>query len=156
MRQWIQCTALLMATPLLACGSRGSRTARASADSAAVMAASERYRKAWIAGDTATALDAISKDIRILISGLPDIVGPEATRKLFVDEMATYRVPALTLNHDDLIVRGDHSIDIGTYEETQVPKSGAPIQSKGRFMTIWRREGNDWHIVRYMLNELPK
>ena len=156
MTRWIQFTALLVAAPMLACGSRGRATARSSTDSAAVMAASERYRHAWIDGDTATALDAISSDIRILISGVPDIVGPEATRKVFVDEMAAYRVPTLTLNHQDLIVSGDHAIDVGTYEETQVPKTGAPIQGKGRFMTIWRREGNEWRIVRYMLNELPK
>lgn len=158
MKRWIQRLALLLAAPLLACEGRGR--ASSSADSAAVMAASEQYRQAWINGDTATALGLMSNDVRILISGVPDIVGPEATRKVFVDEMATYRVPTLTLNHQDLIVSGDHAIDIGTYEETQVPKTGggrgAPIHGTGRFMTIWRREGNEWRIVRYMLNELPK
>jgi ketosteroid isomerase-like protein len=69
--------------------------------------------------------------------------------------MATYHVPSLTLDHQDLIVRGDHAIDIGTYEETQVPKTGAPIIGRGRFMTIWRRENGEWRIIRYMLNELP-
>jgi ketosteroid isomerase-like protein len=89
-----------------------------------------------------------------MISGIPDIVGKDATRKVFVDEMATYQIPLLTLNHQDMIVRGDHAIDIGTYEEIQVPKTGAPIRGRGRFMTIWRREGSDWRIVRYMLNDL--
>ncbi len=154
MKRWIQLTGLLLGASLLACNGRG--TASSSADSARVLAASERYRQAWINGDTPTALGLMSNDVRILISGVPDIVGPEATRTVFVDEMATYRVPTLTLNHQDLIVSGDHAIDIGTYEETQVPKTGAPIHSTGRFMTIWRREGNEWHIVRYMLNELPK
>ena len=140
-----------------ACGSRGVSTS--SADSAAVMAAIEQYRQAWINGDTTAALARISDDIRILISGFPDITGREATRQLFVDEMATYRVPVLTLNHQDFIMSGDHAIDIGTYEETQVPKAGAatPIQGRGRFMTIWRREGggSEWRVTRYMLNALP-
>jgi ketosteroid isomerase-like protein len=136
----------------IACGRGASNS---SADSAAVMAAIEQYRQAWINGDTAAALAPISNDIRILISGIPDIAGREATRKLFVDEMATYRVPVLTLNHQDVIVRGDHAIDIGTYEETQVPSSGVPIHGRGRFMSIWRREGGEWRIVRYMLNALP-
>ena len=126
-----------------------------SADSAAVMAAIEQYRQAWIDSDTSAALARISDDIRILISGIPDIAGREATRKLFVDEMATYRVPVLTLNHQDVIVKGDHAIDIGTYEETQMPSSGVPIHGRGRFMTIWRREGGEWRIVRYMLSALP-
>ena len=142
----------VLALALTACG---RPSAHASADSAAVMAASEQYRQAWINGDTAAALGRVSDDIRILISGVPDIVGPDATRNVFASEMAAYRVPSLTLNHDDLIVSGDHAIDIGTYEETQVPKTGAPIQGRGRFMTIWRRENGEWRIIRYMLNELP-
>src|SRR2546425_4741667 len=150
-----QFVALAAALPLLACSSRAS-AARAAADSAAVLAASQQYVQAWIQGDTAAALGRVSNDIRILISGVADIVGPEATRKLFADEMATYEVPLLKLDHQDLIVSGDHAIDIGTYEEIQVPKKGgAPIQGRGRFMTIWRREGGEWRITRYMLNELP-
>ena len=145
--------ALLLGLWLLACSGRG--TAGTSADSAAVMAAIEQYRQAWVNGDTAAALGRVSNDIRILISGVPDIVGAAATRKLFTEEMATYRIPSLTLDHQDLLVSGDHAIDIGTYEETQVPKTGAPIHGRGRFMTIWRREGGEWRIIRYMLNELP-
>jgi ketosteroid isomerase-like protein len=143
----------LLLPPLLGCGSR--RLTSSAADSAAVVAAVEQYRQAWLRGDTAAALGRVSKDIRIFISGVPDIVGPEATRKLFVDEMAKYDVPLLELNHQDLIVSGDHAIGIGTYQEIQVPKTGAPIEGRGRFMTIWRREGSEWRIVRYMLNELP-
>jgi ketosteroid isomerase-like protein len=135
----------------------GRGTSSYSADSAAVMAAVEEYRRAWIDGDTAAALARISNDIRILISGFPDVAGRKATHELFVGEMEAYRVPVLTLNHQDLIVRGDHAIDIGTYEETQVPKTGsaAPIQGRGRFLSIWRKESGEWRIVRYMLNALP-
>ena len=140
--------------PVLACS--GRTAARSAADSAAVLQASQEYVNAWIKGDTAAALGHLSSDIRILISGLADIAGPDATQKLFADEMATYDVPVLKLNHQDLIVSGDHAIDIGTYEEIQVPKKGGtPLQNKGRFMTIWRREGGAWRITRYMLNELP-
>jgi len=145
--------AALLAVPLFAC--RGGSTRVSVADSAGVLAASELYRQAWINGDTAAALGRISPDIRIFISGVPDIVGEDAARKLFVDEMATYRVPSLELNHQDLILSGDHAIDIGTYEEVQLPKTGGPIYGRGRFMTIWRREGGEWRISRYMLNDVP-
>lgn len=150
-----RCWVVLAGLGLAACGSPRSPASNSPADSAAVMAASEEYRQAWINGDTAAALGRVSNDIRIFISGVPDIAGPEATRKLFASEMAAYRIPSLTLNHQDLIVRGDHAIDIGMYEETQVPKTGAPIHSRGRFMTIWRRENGEWRIIRFMLNELP-
>lgn len=149
--KWLAASLIVCLLP--GCAKRAA--SNVAADSTAVMAASEQYRQAWIDGDTATALGRVSNDIRIFISGVPDIAGPDATRNLFASEMATYRVPSLTLTHQDLVVRGDHAIDIGTYEETQVPKTGAPIIGRGRFMTIWRRENGEWRIIRYMLNELP-
>lgn len=146
--RWI--AAIVVVCLLLGCANRVE--SNVAADSTAVMAALEEYRQAWLKGDTAAALRRVSEDIRIMISGIPDIVGKDSTRKLFVAEMATYEVPVLTLNHQDVIVRGDHAIDIGTYEEIQIPKTGVPIHGRGRFMTIWRREGSEWRIVRYMLN----
>ena len=144
--------ALFLAIP--ACANRGG-SASTSADSAAVMSAVHDYRYAWMRGDTAAALGFISDDIRILIPGLADVNGKEAARKLFVDEMATYQIPSLTLTEQDLIVSGNHVITVGIWEETLIPKQeGAPIHAKGRFMTIWRKEGAAWRIVRYMLNDL--
>lgn len=134
---------------------RGGAASESPADRDAVIAASEQYRQAWLQGDTAMALGRVSNDIRILISGVPDIVGMESVRAMFVSEMNTYTIPTLNINRQDLIVRGDHAIDIGTYEEIQVPKTGAPIHGAGRYMTIWRREGNDWRILRFML-KAPK
>ena len=138
----------------IGCGSRPA--GNIAADSTAVMQAYEQYRRAWLKSDTAAALARITDDVRILISGLPDIVGKAEARKLFLDEMAKYDVPLLKLDHQEVIVRGDHAIVIGRYEELQVPKTGAPSQGFGRYMTIWRREGNEWRIARYMLNELPR
>ncbi len=134
---------------------RPADSAVSAADSAAVTHASEQYRQAWLNGDTAAALARVSSDIRILISGVPDIVGAESVRAMFVQEMATYRIPTLTLDRQDLIVRGDHAIDIGRYDEILVPKTGPQMRNRGRYMTIWRRESGAWRIVRFMLNELP-
>ena len=150
--KWIGSLALVVLVP--ACGppKRGA-AGTVSADSTAMMAAVEDYRQAWLQGDTAAALRHVSDDIRIMISGLPDIVGKDSTRKLFVDEMSKYDVPLLVLNHRDVILSGNHAIAIGTFQEIQVPKTGgAPIEGRGRFMTIWHREGTEWRIVRYMLN----
>jgi ketosteroid isomerase-like protein len=139
---------------LPACSDRGG-SASTAADSAAVMRAVHDYQYAWMRGDTTAALRFLSDDIRILIQGVADVNGKEAARKLFVDEMATYQIPSLTLTQQDVIVTGNHVITVGIWEETLVPrKAGAPIHAKGRFMTIWRKEGNDWRIVRYMLNDL--
>ncbi|HMG19075.1 MAG TPA: nuclear transport factor 2 family protein [Gemmatimonadales bacterium] len=144
--KWIVAAAVIVMIP--ACRNQ----AESPADRDAVIAASEQYRHAWLQGDTAMALGRASNDIRIMIAGVPDIVGIDGARALFVSEMSRYKIPTLTINRQDLIVRGDHAIDIGTYDETMVPKTGAPIHAAGRYMTIWRREGSEWRIIRYMLN----
>jgi ketosteroid isomerase-like protein len=145
----------LLVLAVSACANRAP--ADAAADSTAVMQALEQYRQAWIAGDTGAALRYVADDIRILISGVPEIDGKAAVREMFASEMATYRVPALTLEHQDVIVSGNHVIDVGIWEETQVPKTGAPIHGRGRFMTVWRRDSaGDWRIVRYVLSDLPR
>jgi ketosteroid isomerase-like protein len=145
--------AVALVMMISACGTRGASDSLADRD--AVIAASEQYRQAWLKGDTALALGRVSDDIRIMPSRVPDVVGKDGARAMFVSEMAMYKIPSLTINRQDLVVSGDHAIDIGTYEETLVPKTGAPIQASGRYMTIWRREGNEWRIIRFMLNE-PK
>lgn len=145
-------TALL----LTGCAPGAAPTSNVPADSTALMRAYEQYRQAWLKGDTTAALARITDDIRILISGVPDIVGKSEARKLFVDEMAKYEVPVLNLAYQDVVVRGDYAIVIGRYEEVQAPKRGPPSQGTGRFMTIWRREQGEWRIARYMLNELPR
>src|SRR2546430_9494990 len=99
--------AALMAVITPASQPRGA--ASAGADSTALLAAYEQYRQAWLHNDSAAALGRISDDIHILISGIPEIVGKHATRKLFLDEMAHYRHTALTLDHHDVIVIGDHA-----------------------------------------------
>lgn len=140
-----------LALALTGCGTRSS--GNVATDSTAVMKAYEQYRQAWLKGDTAAALGLISDDIRILIAGVPDIAGKDSARKLFLDEMAKYEVPVLKLDHQEVIMSGDHAIVIGHYEEIQIPKKGgAPSQADGRYMTVWRREGGGWRIARYMLN----
>ena len=134
-------------------GCRTSKVADFAADQAAVDAALEQYRQAWLKGDTAMALSRLSGDVKFLFPGSPDL-DSTAVHALVIDEMAKYRIPTLTLKRADFFVAGDHTVDVGRYEEIQVPKTGAPIHGTGRYMTVWRREAGGWRIWRFMINEL--
>jgi len=125
------------------------------ADRAAVDAALEEYRQAWLQGDTAMALRRLSGDVRFLFPGTPDL-DSAAVHELVISEMAKYRIPSLTLKRADFFVAGSYAVDIGTYDEIQAPKTGAPIHGTGRYMTVWRREPGGWRIWRFMINEPPK
>ncbi len=146
---------LSAALVLMAPACRRAEVADSSADRDAVNAALERYRQAWLQGDTAIALRELSGDVRFLFPGTPDL-DSAAVHALVIDEMAKYRIPSLTLKRAEFFVAGDHAVDVGTYDEIQAPKTGAPIHGTGRYMTIWRREPGGWRIWRFMINELPK
>ncbi len=145
---------LLSVFVLLLPACRGAIATTSAADSAAVNAALEEYRQAWLRGDSAMALRRLSGDVRFLFPGERDL-DSAAVHALVIEEMAKYTIPSLTLTRADFFVAGDHAVDIGTYEETQVPKTGAPIHGIGRYMTVWRREAGGWRIWRFMINELP-
>ena len=145
---------LSAALVLMAPACRRAEVADSSADRDAVNAALERYRQAWLQGDTAIALRELSGDVRFLFPGTPDL-DSAAVHALVIDEMVKYRIPSLTLKRAEFFVAGDHAVDVA-YDEIQAPKTGAPIHGTGRYMTIWRREPGGWRIWRFMINELPK
>ena len=144
-------TAALIAALIPAC--RDRNVGGASADSTAIVAAAAQYRQGWLNGDTAMALSVISDDVQLMLPGAPDVHGQAGARKVFVEEMTQYHIPALTVHRQELLLHGDHAIDIGTYEETMVPKRGATIYATGRYIVVWRREAEGWRMWRYMLNE---
>ena len=146
----IAASVLLVSLAIPAC--RRVAVADSAADRDAVNAALEQYRQGWLRGDTAMALRQLSGDVRFLFPGTADL-DSAAVHALVIDEMAKYRIPTLTLKRADFVVAGDHAVDVGTYEEIQVPKTGAPIHGTGRYVTIWRREPGGWRIWRFMINE---
>jgi ketosteroid isomerase-like protein len=148
---WVLCIVVALLIP--AC--RPAAVADPAADRQAVDAALERYRQAWLQSDTAMALRELSGDVRFLFPGTPDL-DSAAVHALIIDEVAKYRIPSLTLKRADFFIAGDHAVDVGTYDEIQVPKTGATIHGTGRYMTVWRREPGGWRIWRFMINELPK
>jgi len=118
------CLVIALVFVVPACGR--PPVADAAADRAAVDAALEQYRQAWLQGDTAMALGRLSGDVKFLFPGTPDL-DSAAVHALVIDEMAKYRIPSLILKRADFFVARDDAVDIGTYEETQVPKAGAAI-----------------------------
>ncbi len=144
-------SAAFLAVVISAC--RDRIVGGSAADSTAIVAAAAQYRQGWLNGDTAMALSVISDDVQLMLPGAPDVHGQAGARKVFVEEMTQYHIPALTVDRQELLLHGDHAIDIGTYEETMVPKKGATIYAAGRYVVVWRREAGGWRMWRYMLND---
>jgi ketosteroid isomerase-like protein len=91
-------------------------------DEAAVVAAGEQYRRAWLESDAAKALAVVSDDILIMAPGISDIRGRDLARVFFTKQMSTFRVPSLTVNATERVFSGDHAFEVGNYAETLHPQ----------------------------------
>src|SRR5882762_9718111 len=107
--------ALLIALVFSACRPPAPPANDVAADRAAVDAALEEYRQAWLKGDTAMALRRLSVDVKFLFPGTPDL-DSAAVHALVLSEMAKYRIPSLILKRADFFVTGHQAVDVGTYE----------------------------------------
>jgi ketosteroid isomerase-like protein len=121
-------------------------------DEAAVVAAGEQYRRAWLEGDTAKALAVVSDDILIMAPGISDIRGRDSARVFFAKQMTAFRVPSLTVNATERVFSGDYAFEVGTYAETVQPQQGEALNIAGRYIMIWRREAPGWRLLRFMVN----
>ena len=53
----------------------------------------------------------------------------------------------------DVMVSGDLGVETGTYSWTVVPASGSAAADAGKYVHVWRRQGNGaWKVVRYVVN----
>jgi hypothetical protein len=53
----------------------------------------------------------------------------------------------------DIMVSGELGVETGTYSWTIAPASGTPAPDVGKYMHVWKRQGNGtWKVVRYVVN----
>jgi len=143
--------ALLISVTFLiaACQNRSSDS---SADRAAVTAAADQYQSSWLQSDTTMAFAILSDDVQLLLPGAPDIRGKAAASAFIAQQMTNFTVPSLNVNRDELVIRGDHAIDTGTFAEVVTDKNGKSMNTGGRYIIIWRREPSGWRLLRFFVN----
>ena len=75
------------------------------------------------------------------------LLGREAIRASWARVLATPGLN-LTFASNDLIVAeaGDMAIDIGAYQMTMNDPKGKPIHDVGKYVTIFKKVGEEWKI----------
>jgi uncharacterized protein (TIGR02246 family) len=158
------------AVPFLAAACAGANDTAATSDSApgvatatatdagearqAINAANARFVEAVKRGDTTTAIvENYTDDAIVMAPGTEAWRGREAVRKGFAGMTVAAPVKQFSLKTDDVIVAGDLAVESGTYEMTVQPRGGREAKDKGKYVVVWRRQGDgSWKIVRDAFN----
>lgn len=114
-------------------------------DSAAVIAAVERYHRALAEGDTAAALSLLANDAMVLESGEVEVGDEYRSHHLPADIQFARAVPSVRVPVR-VVVRGDVAWAIST-SRTRGEYRGRSIDSQGAELMVLTREGSGWMIL---------
>jgi len=116
----------------------------------AVMASiNQKFAAAVAARDTDQVVGFYADDAHVLPANAPRADGREAIRATWTQFL---RTPGLSLvpTSTQVIVSGagDLLIDVGSYRMTMDgPKGKPPIEDVGKYVTVYRKSGEDWKII---------
>ena len=142
---------LIFGVAAILLGSCASAPQKPAVDVAAVKAAvadiNQKYMAAVAARDTDAVAGLYSTDARTLAPNAPRADGHDAIRALWVGFLSTPGLN-LTFSSTDVTVSeaGDMAYDVGTYQLTMTGPKGQPIQDVGKYVTIFKKVGDEWKI----------
>ena len=114
------------------------------ADSAAVIAAVERYHRALAEGDTAAALSLLANDAMVLESGEVETGDEYRSHHLPADIQFARTIPSVR-GPVRVVLRGDVAWAIST-SRTRGEYRGRSIDAQGAELMVLTREGSGWMI----------
>ncbi len=126
-------------------------------DTAAIKSAIDgigpQFAAAVAARDTDAVVAFYADDARILAAGAPRADGRDAIRAMWVQFLSTPGLD-LKLTSSDVMVAeaGDLAIDIGGYQMSMTGPKGKPAQDVGKYVTIFKKVGDQWKVVVDMFN----
>lgn len=126
----------------------------AASDSAAIHERSRRFSAAYVRGDAAAMTELYTSDAVIFPERSAAITGAEAIRRYWTLP-AGRRITRHVVTPTHITIDGRHAYDHGTFEIAgeRDGKSWGP--SRGKYIVVWRREGNSWRIHLDMWNSGP-
>jgi uncharacterized protein (TIGR02246 family) len=119
--------------------------------------AQTRFIDAAKKADVATLSGFFTDDAVVLAPNAKAAHGRAEIDKANTDMFAALKVTALKLSTEDVITTGDYAIETGSYDRTLQPKTGKAIHDVGKYVVVWKRQGDgSWKLVREIYNtDLP-
>ena len=117
-----------------------------------IQAAHDSLAQAFVARDAVRGAGLYTRDARLMPDGVPTCVGQEGVCDFFGQAIEQGIVSARFTTQD---VEGDdtQAVEIGRYELFAADPNGDRIRvDDGRYLAVWRKEGDAWRIYRDMFN----
>jgi uncharacterized protein (TIGR02246 family) len=135
-------------------GAWGQTSDTQPADEARIRQASEDWGRAALNRDLEKTVSYYADDASYLPPGAPIVVGKDAIRKAWANFLA---IPGITLKTTtkkvDVGRSGDLAYEIGAWDMTLNDKDGKPVNSKGKYVVVWKKQpSGEWKAVLDMEN----
>ena len=127
----------------------------APADSLEISDLARRFSAAFIRGDAAAMADLYTADGVIFPEQSEWISGREAIRRYFTPRPGQ-RITRHLLTPSRVVVDGRHAYDYGTYEIAGERDGTAWGPVRGKYVVVWRREGDSWRMQLDIWNSITK
>ena len=89
----------------------------------------------------------------IMMSGMPAWKGKAGIEQNAKELFGQVDVKDFKFTTADVAVSGDLAVETGTYTMTITPKGGKPMPDTGKYITVWKRQGDGtWKIYRDISN----
>ena len=126
-------------------------------DEQAILRLTEDWLAAIRAKDIPGLSGMVTDDAVFLPSGFPPIRGKQAVETMYRSFFPQFASVEQSVTIEELQVVGDWAFAWGTEEFTLVPQAGAPIEMRGKGMSILKRQADgSWKFARGINNTLPK
>jgi ketosteroid isomerase-like protein len=118
---------------------------------AQILATGSRFAEAVNRGDWGLIETFYADDAVMMAPNMEAARGPAAIRQAF-QSFAPMR-PRLSLTSERVVQACDMAYETGTYTLQLHPGGGAPVNDRGKFVTVWRRmPDGQWKLVADIFN----
>lgn len=112
----------------------------------------DAYVKAVLAADAKAITALYTEDAVEMPPNMPSIKGRAAIEDYYTKQMAAMKMTAFTLDPVDERVMGDAAYTTGSYRQTITGPDGKAMDVSGKYVTILKRQGDDWKIAYVIYN----
>ncbi len=132
---------------LLACAPPAPKAPDTAADEAALRADPVAWFDAYAAGNVDAIANSYAEDALLMPPGAPAVQGRAAIREFWVADIAATKQAGGSLKFDEVTGVGV-SGDTGWLSATFSVSDASGAVSKGKFLSVYRREKGDWQLLR--------
>jgi uncharacterized protein (TIGR02246 family) len=125
------------------------------ADSAAILALGRQFSAAYVQGDAEAMTDLYTSDAVLFPERSARITGREAIKRYWTLAPGR-RITRHVLTPERIVVDGDHAYDHGSYEIAGERNGASWGPFQGKYVVVWRRDGDGWRILLDIWNSGPQ